>query len=108
MNANPIKYTSRTFQTILNDINSDPILKDKPLWWKLIWAGVGDVFSLYQDIIVNEAHLKTAQTKEAIDLNASLINYQPRPLSTAYGYLYFNLKRTCSGEYSFLTSELIA
>lgn len=108
MSANPIKYTSRTFQTILNDINSDPILKDKPLWWKLIWAGVGDVFSLYQDIIVNEAHLKTAQTKEGVDLSAFLIDYQPTPLATAYGYLYFNLKRTCSGEYSFLTSELIA
>lgn len=106
--TNPIKYTSRTFQTIMNDINSDPELRDKPEWWKRIWAGIGDVFSLYQDIIVNEAFLATAQTKESVDSNAFLIDYYPTSLQSAYGYLYFNLKRTLSGSFDFLTDEMVA
>ena len=47
--GNPIQYTSRTFQTILADINSDKELADKPEWFKRMIAGVGDVMSMCLD-----------------------------------------------------------
>ena len=50
---NPISYTSRTFESILQDINDDDELIDKPNWFKRLIAGVGDVVSMWNNAAAN-------------------------------------------------------
>jgi hypothetical protein len=91
---NPIQYTSRTFNTILADINSDNELKDKPNWWKRIWAGVGDVFSMWENASAKNLFLRTAFTQRAVLMLLELIDYQMTPQSTSSGTELFYLKGT--------------
>lgn len=62
--TNPIKYTSKDFDTILNDINNDPELADKPNWFKRAIAGIGDTISLWNDALANNLLLRTAFTRK--------------------------------------------
>jgi hypothetical protein len=89
--SNPIQYTSRTYQTILNDINSVAELKDKPIWWKRIWAGIGDLMSVYLNAQANNSFLRTAFTRQAVIDLCELIDYQLTPRSTSSGLLIYNL-----------------
>jgi hypothetical protein len=92
--TNPIQYTSRTYNTILADINSDNELKDKPNWWKRLWAGIGDVFSMWENASANNNFLRTAFTRRAVGLNLELIDYQMAAQATASGTAIFYLKAT--------------
>ena len=92
--SNPIQYTSRTYQTILNDINSVAELADKPEWWKRIWAGVGDVLSVYLNAQANNSFLRTAFTRQAVADLCELIDYDLSPRTTSSGILVINFKST--------------
>lgn len=94
MTTSPIRYTSRTFTTILNDINSDPYLVDKPEWFKRIWAGVGDMLSMIENATANQAFLRTAFTRQAVIDLCELIDYDLTPRVESSGILLFYLKGT--------------
>lgn len=89
--SNPIRYTSRTFTTILNDINSDSNLVDKPDWWKKIWSGIGDMLSMYINATANQSFLRTGFTRQAIIDLCKLIDYELSGRSTSSGVLIFHL-----------------
>lgn len=89
---NPIQYTSRTYERILADINSDAELVDKPSWFKRIWAGVGDVISMWNNSVANQAFLRTAFTKQAIVDHLEMLDYYLTRLTTASGIQVFNLQ----------------
>ena len=105
--TNPLKYTSRTFNTILSDINSDAELADKPNWFKRIWAGVGDMLAMYINAVVNNSFLRTAFTRQAIVDLLSLIDYQLANRSTASGELTFYIDRNKFFPLTFTIDELI-
>jgi hypothetical protein len=90
-NGNPIQYTSRTYNTILNDINSDPNLADKPNWFKRLIAGMGDVLSMYENAIANQSFLRTAFTRQAVTDLCALIDYTLSPQSPSQGILLYYL-----------------
>ena len=104
----PIKYTSRTFTTIMDDINSDVELRPKPNWWKRLWAGIGDVLSMWVNVAANLAFLRTAFTRQAVADHLSLIDYQIGPHSTASGRQTFDVKRDAVFPMAFAISDLIA
>lgn len=92
--TNPIQYTSRTFQTILADINSDKELADKPEWFKRLIAGVGDVMSMCLDAQGNNSYLETAFTRDAVKKLCQLIGYKLAVHTTSVGKLKFYLTDT--------------
>lgn len=92
--TNPIQYTSRTFQTILADINSDKELADKPEWFKRLIAGVGDVMSMCLDAQANNSYLETAFTRDAVKKLCQLIGYKLAVHTTSAGKLKFYLADT--------------
>ena len=92
--TNPIQYTSRTFQTILADINSDKELADKPEWFKRLIAGVGDVMSMCLDAQANNNYLETAFTRDAVKKLCQLIGYRLGVHTTSAGKLKFYLADT--------------
>lgn len=92
--TNPIQYTSRTFQTILADINSDKELADKPEWFKRMIAGVGDVMSMCLDAQANNSYLETAFTRDAVKKLCQLIGYKLAVHTTSTGKLKFYLADT--------------
>lgn len=92
--TNPIQYTSRTFQTILADINSDKELADKPEWFKRLIAGVGDVMSMCLDAQANNSYLETAFTRDAVKKLCQLIGYKLGVHTTSTGKLKFYLADT--------------
>ena len=94
INVSPIQYTSRTYQTVINDINAIPELADKPEWWKRIAAGVADSFSLQLNAAVNDNFLRTAYTRRSVRDLAALIDYDLSGQSTASGSLTFNFADT--------------
>ena len=89
--SNPIQYTSRTYNTVLNDINNDPELVDTPEWWKRIISGSHDVLSVYENAIANQSYLGTAFTRQAVADLLALIDYYLSPKSTSSGDLLFYL-----------------
>lgn len=92
--TNPIQYTSRTFQTILADINSDKELADKPEWFKRLISGVGDVMSMCLDAQANNSYLETAFTRDAVKKLCQLIGYKLAVHTTSTGKLKFYLTDT--------------
>lgn len=92
--TNPIQYTSRTFQTILSDINSDKELADKPEWFKRMIAGIGDVMSMCLDAQANNSYLETAFTRDAVKKLCQLIGYKLGVHTTSTGMLKFYLADT--------------
>jgi len=108
MAINPIQYSSRTYNTIINDIDSDPELVDKPVWWKRIWAGVGDVLSMVMNAIANQSYLATSYTEKAVDRLLELIDYQRTPLTTSTGGVLFYINRTASFPFTVSIANLVA
>ena len=66
--SNPIQFTSRTFESILNDINSVAELVDKPNWFKRLIAGIGDVASMWVNALANNLLLRTSYTRKNLQL----------------------------------------
>ena len=89
--SNSIQYTSRTFESILADINSDSDLVNKPDWWKRIWAGIGDILSMWNNAVANNIHLRTSFTRRGVQDNLKLIDYELSPQSTSSGNLIFHV-----------------
>lgn len=106
--TNPIKYTSRTFATILDDINSDTELRPKPNWFKRLWAGIGDVFSMWVNVAANLSFLRTAFTRQSVADHLELIDYRLSPQSTSNGRQSFDVKRTSVFPLTFVVADLIA
>lgn len=105
--ANPIQYVSRTFNTILNDINSDPELVDKPNWWKRLWAGIGDVLSMWLNAVANNSFLRTAFTRQAVKDLLQLIDYELSPQTTSSGTLIFYIKNSATFPFTVEKTDLI-
>ena len=106
MPTNPIRYTSRTFNSIYNDINSDPDLVDKPDWFKRIWAGIGDILSMWENASANQAFLRTAFTRQAVIDLCRLIDYDLTPKVTSSGTLIFHIKGSASFPVSVAEADL--
>ena len=108
MSGSPIQYSSRTYQTIMNDIDSDSELVDKPIWFKRIWAGVGDVISMCLNAVANQSFLSTAYTEKAVDRLLELIDYQRTPLTTSTGGVMFYIKRSATFPFTVALGDLVA
>jgi hypothetical protein len=108
MAGNPIQYTSRTFNTILADINAVPELADKPDWFKRLIAGIGDVLSIWNNATANDNYLRTAFTRQSVADLLALIDYQLAPQSTATGTQIFYMSRTVAFPATFLAADLKA
>lgn len=108
MATNPIKYTSRTFTTILEDINNDEELRPKPNWFKRLWAGIGDVFSMWVNVASNLAFLRTAFTRQSVADHLALIDYYIAGATTSSGTLIFDVKRDAIFPLTFTTANLVA
>lgn len=92
----------------MNDINSDPELVDKPVWWKRIWAGVGDVLSMCLNATANQSFLATAYTEKAVDRLLELIDYQRTTQTTSTGGVLFDIKRTATFPFTVAVADLVA
>jgi hypothetical protein len=92
MTGNPVKYTSRTYNSIIDDINTDAELINKPNWFKRIWAGVGDVLSAIMNSIVNDLLLSENFTEKIGDDLLKLIDYYRAPRTTGSGKALFYVK----------------
>jgi hypothetical protein len=87
--TNPISFTSRSYATIKNDIDSDPELVEKPNWFKRLIAGIGDVISIWLNAIANLMYLRTAFTRNAVQDLCELIDYDLSPQTTSSGIVLF-------------------
>ena len=103
-----IQYTSRSFLTVLNDINNDSTLVDKPVWFKNLMAGVLDTASMYQDAVANQSFLRTAFTRQSVADLLALIDYQMTPQTTSSGIALFFVSRTASFPVTVSKSDLVA
>jgi len=108
MTGNPILYTSRTYTTILNDIDNDLNLRDKPAWFKRMIAGLGDVLSMWENASANNSRLRTAFTRQAIKDQLQLIDYELTQQATSSGYCIFYLDTGIAFPVSFLATEMTA
>lgn len=88
---NPIQYSSRTFNTILNDLNEDSELVDKPEWFKRAIAGFRDHITMYENAVANQSFPRTAFTRQAVADLLTLIDYNLDWKSTSSGTLLFFL-----------------
>jgi hypothetical protein len=108
MSNNPIKYTSRTYNTIINDINLNDDLADKPEWFKRLIAGIGDMLSMIENASANQSFLRTAFTERAVNDLVELIDYSLTPQTTSSGTCIFYLNSSVSFPVSFTAEELTA
>lgn len=108
MSGNSIQYSSRTYTTILNDINAVPDLADKPEWFKRLIAGVGDSLSIWNNAAANQSFLRTAFTRQAVADLLALIDYQLTPYTTSSGTQMFYLKTSASLPITFTATDLKA
>ena len=108
MAGNPLQYTSRTYNTLISDINSDAELADKPNWWKRLWAGIGDVLSMWLNASVNNTFLRTAFTRQAVSDLLQLIDYQLVEQSTATGDIIFYIPGASSFPFTVAAVDLKA
>ena len=108
MASSPIKYTSRTYTTILSDINSDTNLRDRPEWFKRMIAGIGDMLSMINNASANQSFLDTAFTRQAVKDLLELIDYELSPQSTSSGALIFHMPSTVAFPITFTASDLKA
>lgn len=95
----PIDYTSRDFQSILQDLKNN-ISALLPEWTSRdasdmgivlleLFAYEGDILSYYIDRTMNEAFLATAQRRQSVLNVAALLNYVPVAMSPATVTLQF-------------------
>lgn len=106
--TNPVQYTSRTFRSILADINSDPELVDKPDWFKKIWAGIGDILSIWENFTANNGFLRTAITRRAVADICAMLDYQLSPKLSSSGVVLVDFSPTAPFPFSVLVSDLVA
>lgn len=106
--ASPIKYASRTYQTILNDINSIANLADKPDFFKKQVAGVGDVCSMINNAQANNSYLGTSFTRQAVKENARLIGYEMPEQTTSVGTMLFYFPSTVTFPFTVARADLAA
>jgi len=106
--GNPIKYTSRTFQTIMADINSDPELVDKPEWFKRLVAGVGDMVSMINNAAANNAFLGTAFTRKAVVELCAMIGYEIPAAKASSGIVLFYFGHDAPFPISIARQDLVA
>lgn len=104
---NPIQYTSRTFESILNDINSDTELIDKPNWFKRGLAGIGDIISMWVNALANNLLLRTSFTRRNVQLLLELIDYTLTPQTTSSGTLLFYLDPAISFPHLIAIEDLV-
>ena len=90
--TNPVQYASRDYDSIMSDINSDSELVNKPNWWKRVWAGIGDVLSIWLNSMVNLLFLRTAYTRQSVKDLLQLIDYELGAHSTSSGVCLFHVK----------------
>jgi len=109
MAGNPIQSTSRTFNTVLTDINSDTELIDKPEWFKRLIAGLADTFSVQANAQANNGFLRTSFTRRAVADLLELIDQQLGPQATSSGtmIIYFNTT-TVSFPKTVVIADLVA
>jgi hypothetical protein len=108
MAGNPIQYTNRTFNTILNDFNNDTDLADKPEWFKRMIAGVGDLLSVIENASANQSFLRTAFTRRSVTDLLELIDYYLAAQTTSSGTCIFFLNETTSFPATFTATEITA
>ena len=106
--ASPIKYASRTYQTILNDINNVQNLADKPDWFKKMVAGVGDICSMINNAQANNSYLGTAFTRQAVKEMCRLIGYEMPEQTTSEGTVLFYFQSTVSFPFTVTAENLAA
>lgn len=104
---NPIQYTSRTFNTVLADINSDTELTDKPDWWKRGISGVMDVLSMILNAEANNLILRTSFTRQAVTDLLELIDYQITEKQTSTGLVLFYIDSGASFPFSIPAIDLV-
>lgn len=103
-----IQYTSRTYDSILADINSDNDLKDKPNWWKRMIAELGDIISMWNNAIANNVLLDPAYTRKNVQLILELIDYYLSPQSTASGIILFYFPGTVVFPFTIALEDVVA
>ncbi len=103
-----IQYTSRTYDSILADINSDTILVDKPDWSKKMIASLGDAISMWNNAAANNTLLRTAFTRRNVQLLLELIDYYLSPQSTATGTILFYFPGSVSFPFTIAVDDLVA
>ena len=108
MDSSPIKYTSRTFLTIMNDFNANESLADKPEWFKAMVAGVGDMLSMINNAAANNAFLRTAFTRQAVIDLCALIGYEVPPAATSLGTVLFYFAHGATFPISLSATELVS
>ena len=97
----PVKYTSRDYQSILNDVIA-LIPSYLPEWTDRspgdfgivlieLFAYVGDILNYYSDRIANEAFLATAQQRQSVLNIANLLDYTPHNNVAATVNLQFTI-----------------
>lgn len=106
--ANPIRYSSRDFDSILADLNRDQELVDKPAWFKRAIAGIGDVISMWLDAEANNSALRTAFTRQAVADLCELIDYELASQVPSSVEVLFHLKDGVSFPLTFAASDLAA
>lgn len=106
--VSPIKYSSRTFQTILNDINNVQNLADKPDFFKKMVSGVGDVCSMINNAQANNSYLGTAFTRQSVKELCRLIGYELPEQTTSVGTQLFYFQSTTSFPLTISASNLAA
>lgn len=107
MSSSPIKYTDRTFLTILNSINRVATLADKPEWFKTLVAGVGDVVSFINNAQANDSYLGTAFTRRAVVELCRLISYEIPNAKTSLGTMLFYFPSTVSFPFTASAEDLV-
>lgn len=108
MAENPIQYTSRTYDSVLADINLDAELVDKPVWFKRLIAGFADVVSLWNNSVANLSFLRTAFTKQAIVDHLEMLDYFLTPSETSSGTQRFNFIDSVVFPVTILKADLAA
>jgi len=103
-----IQYTSRTYDSILADLNSDPELVDKPAWSKKKTAYLGDMLSLINNATANNVLLRPCFTRKNGKLILELIDYELTPQSTASGTVLFYFPGTVVFPFTIAVEDLVA
>jgi hypothetical protein len=106
--TNPFLYTSKSFEALLNDVNNDNELVDKPNWWKRAICGIGDIVAMWNNALANNLLLRTAYTRRNVQLLLELIDYQMTPHTTANGIALFYIKGSASFPFTVQKEDLVA
>lgn len=106
--SNPLQYTSRDYNSVLADINSDPTLADKPEWFKRLIAGAVDLTSIWENADANESFLRTCLTRQAAQDILEPLGYNLTPQLSSSGTVLFDFSPTTTFPYTFPQSNQVA